>query len=62
MTGLAPLHVEHNADTTRVVPRDESGPLEVIVGEQLSELLLSTCGSRVAVRVRTYALVSVTSA
>jgi hypothetical protein len=54
-----PLQVEPSDNATRVVLQADSGPIEVIVSEQLSDPLLSKCGATVAGRVRTFALVSV---
>jgi hypothetical protein len=56
---LFPLQVEPSDNTTRVVLQADSGSIEVIVSEQLSDPLLSKCGATVAERVRTFALVSV---
>jgi hypothetical protein len=58
---LPPLRVESGDQTTRVVLGGESGEIEVIVGEQLSEPLLSQCSATVPGRVRTFDLVSIKS-
>lgn len=58
---LSPVRVESGAGTTRVVLESDSGPVEVIVGEQMSAPLLSQCSARVPGRVRTFTLVSITS-
>jgi hypothetical protein len=55
---LSPLRVESGDGTTRVVLDRGDQPVEVVVGEQLSEPLLSKCGATVAGRVRTFTLVS----
>ncbi|GJF11882.1 sucrase ferredoxin [Mycolicibacterium cyprinidarum] len=57
---LAPLHVETSDEQTRVVLNGTSGPITVVMSEQLSEPLLSQCAATVAGRVRTFALVSMT--
>ncbi len=54
-----PLEIEPSGSVTRVVLQAESGSIEVVVSEQLSDPLLSKCGATVAGRVRTFALVSV---
>ncbi|MET0475783.1 MAG: sucrase ferredoxin [Mycobacterium sp.] len=55
---LSPLGVDHVDHRIRVVLATESGPLEVVLAEELSEPLRSTCGEAVGGRVRTFALVS----
>lgn len=59
---LSPLDVQSSEDTIRVVLHHDSGPIEVVVSEQLSDPLLSACSAKVPGRVKTFALVSVTSA
>jgi hypothetical protein len=59
---LSPLDVQHVEHEIRVVLAADSGPLEVILAEELSEPLQSTCDASVAGRVRTYVLVSMTQA
>jgi len=56
---LAPLHVEPGDATTRVVLQVDSGSVEVVIREQLSDPLLSKCDATVPGRVRTFVLVSV---
>jgi hypothetical protein len=58
---LPPLRVDSGDQTTRVVLGGQSGEIEVIVGEQLSEPLLSQCSATVPGRVRTFDLVSIKS-
>lgn len=58
---LSPLSVESGDGTTRVVLGSDAGTVEVIVGDQLSEPLLSQCSARVPGRVRTFTLVSINS-
>ncbi|MDT7754850.1 MAG: hypothetical protein QOH27_748, partial [Mycobacterium sp.] len=48
--------------TIRVVLQGESGPIEVLLREQISDPLLSKCGATVPGRVRVFALVSITAA
>lgn len=55
---LSPLDVQHVAHQIRVVLAAESGPLEVVLAEEMSEPLRSTCDASVYGRVRTYVLVS----
>ena len=59
---LPPLDVQRSEHKIRVVLAGASGPLEVVLAEELSEPLLSTCQASVAGRVRTFVLVSMTSA
>ena len=59
---LSPLDVQRSEHKIRVVLAGASGPLEVVLAEELSEPLLSTCQASVAGRVRTFVLVSMTSA
>lgn len=56
---LSALDVEHRGPEIRVVLAAEAGPLLVVLAEQLSEPLRSTCRSSIAGPVRTYALVSI---
>lgn len=56
---LAHLHVETSGEETRVVLDGKSGPLTVVMSEQLSDPLISQCAATVAGRVRTFALVSI---
>ena len=59
---LPPLDVQRREHKIRVVLAGASGPMEVVLAEELSEPLLSTCQASVAGRVRTFVLVSMTSA
>ncbi|TPG35244.1 sucrase ferredoxin [Mycolicibacterium hodleri] len=59
--GFAPLGVEVGDGMSLAVLQGVSGPIEVTVREQLSEPLLSQCRARLPGRVRTYALVSITT-
>jgi hypothetical protein len=56
---LSPLDVQHSEHRIRVVLTAEQGPLEVVLAEELSEPLRSTCHSSVAGPVRTFVLVSI---
>ena len=58
---LFPLSVERVGHSIHVVLQGESAPVEVILSEELSDPLLSVCSATAAGRVRTFALVSVTS-
>lgn len=58
IAALRPLNVEADGHTIRIVLQGDPGPIEVVVGEQWSEPLLSACSAKVAGRVRTYALLS----
>ena len=55
---LSPLDVHHADHQTRVVLAAETGPVEVVLTEEMSEPLRSTCHSSVSGPVRTYALLS----
>ncbi|GAB3011660.1 sucrase ferredoxin [Mycobacterium bourgelatii] len=57
---LHPLSVVHGDGEIRVVLDAESGPVEVVLNEQMSEPLLSQCHARVAGQVRTFTLASIT--
>ncbi|CAM3323744.1 sucrase ferredoxin [Mycobacterium intermedium] len=59
---LHPLSVAHDEGEIRVVLGAESGPIEVALHEQMSEPLLSQCHARVAGRVRSFTLASITLA
>jgi hypothetical protein len=59
---LFPVNVERNEHKIRVVLQDESGLIEVVLKEQLSEPLVSACSARVAGRVRSFTLESLRSA
>jgi len=58
---LSPMSVDHADDTIRVVLAGASGPVEVLLGEQLSEPLFSMCRADVAGRVRTFTLTSIST-
>jgi hypothetical protein len=58
IAALSPLDVQHVDHQIRVVGAGGHGPLEVVLTEELSEPLRSTCAASVAGRVRTYVLVS----
>ncbi|MGA5463604.1 sucrase ferredoxin [Mycobacterium sp. NPDC050041] len=60
IAALSPLHVERDDHTVRVVLSAESGPVEVVLAEELSEPLLSMCSAKASGRVRTFVLVSMT--
>ncbi|MCV7420315.1 sucrase ferredoxin [Mycobacterium yunnanensis] len=58
LRALAPLRVEPADGTARVTLAAEGGTVDVVVGERLSEPLLSQCSATVPGRVRTFTLVS----
>lgn len=60
IAALSPLHVERDDHTVRVVLSGDSGPVEVVLAEELSEPLLSMCSAKASGRVRTFVLVSMT--
>jgi hypothetical protein len=53
-----PLDVQPGDASTRVVLGHDTGPVEVIVHDRMSEPLLSQCSATVAGRVRTFELVA----
>jgi hypothetical protein len=57
---LHPSNVEHGDGEIRVVLDSDAGPVEVTLREQMSEPLLSQCHAKVAGRVRTFMLASLT--
>lgn len=57
---LHPVSVAHGEGEIRVVLGGDSGPVEVVLNEQMSEPLLSQCHARVAGQVRTFTLASIT--
>lgn len=61
IAGLMPLGVEKVEGGTRVVLGSESGPIEVILNEEMSDPLLSQCHAKVEGRVRIFTLASMTS-
>ncbi len=56
---LHPSSVDHGDGVIRVVLDRDDGPVEVVLNEQMSEPLLSQCQARVAGRVRTFTLASI---
>jgi hypothetical protein len=60
IAALSPIHVERNEHTVRVVLSGGSGPVEIVLAEELSEPLLSMCSAKASGRVRTFVLVSMT--
>ena len=54
--------VDHGDGEIRVVLDGDSGSVEVVLNEQLSEPLLSQCHAQVAGRVRIFTLASITPA
>lgn len=58
---LSPVTVDHVDDTVRVVLTGATAPVEVVLTEQMSEPLLSMCRARVAGRVRTFVLKSISA-
>jgi hypothetical protein len=61
IASLAPLDVDKDERSTRVLLSGDSGPIEVCLNEEWSEPLLSQCHAKVPGRVRTYTLASITS-
>ena len=62
IAGLAPVDVDEDESTVRVVLHGNSGPVEVRLGKELSEPLLSQCTATVAGAVRIFTLRSITPA
>jgi len=58
INALLPLDVEHADNRIRVLLDAESGPVEVVLAEEMSDPLRSTCTASVAGRVRTFTLAS----
>lgn len=58
---LSPLKVEHGQHDIHVQLRTDSGSVDVVLAERMSEPLLSMCRSTVAGPVRTFELVSISS-
>jgi hypothetical protein len=58
IAGLSPLTVERGGGRIRVVLSGESGPIEVVLNEELTEPLLSQCDAKVEGRVRVFVLKS----
>jgi (2Fe-2S) ferredoxin len=59
IAGLLPVEVERGEGSVRVVLSGDKGPIEVCLGEQMSEPLLSQCHAQVSGRVRTFTLTSI---
>jgi hypothetical protein len=59
IANLSPLNVEREGHRIRVVLSGESGPITVILNEQLSEPLLSQCRAKVPGPVRIFTLASI---
>lgn len=57
---LAPVSVEHIDHKIHVRLAGDSGPIDVVLGEEFSEPLLSMCSASVAGKVRQFVLVSIT--
>jgi hypothetical protein len=62
IAALSPLDVRHDGNHINVVLAADGGPVEVVLAEEMSEPLRSTCHSSVAGPVRTYTLVSMRQA
>ncbi|MEU0494127.1 sucrase ferredoxin [Mycobacterium sp. NPDC006124] len=62
LRALAPVRLEPGEGTTRVTLAAETGTVDVVIGERLSEPLLSQCSATIPGRVRTFTLVSLTRA
>lgn len=62
IASLSPLTVERGEGGIHVVLRGEPGPIEVELGEELSEPLVSQCHTNVAGRVRVFVLNSIRTA
>jgi hypothetical protein len=58
---FAPLDIQQGDGTTRVVLAGESGTVDVVLNDELSEPLLSQCRARTPGRVRVYTLASLTT-
>ena len=56
---LSPLDVQRAEHQIRVLLAGDSGPVEVVLVEEMSEPLLSICHASVPGRVRTFALVNI---
>jgi hypothetical protein len=59
IASLSPLTVERGEGVIHVVLAGESGPIEVDLGEELSEPLLSQCHANIEGRVRMFVLKSI---
>lgn len=62
IASLSPLSVDRGEGSIHVVLRGESGPIEVVLNEGLSEPLLSQCHAKVGGRVRVFVLNSIRAA
>lgn len=60
IAAFAPLHVDHEEHTIRVLLACEPKPVEVVLAEALSEPIRSMCHASATGRVRTFTLVSLT--
>jgi hypothetical protein len=59
IASLSPTSVDKGEHRIRVVLRGHSGPIEVVLTEEMSEPLLSQCHASVEGRVRTFRLASI---
>ncbi|QLL06312.1 sucrase ferredoxin [Mycobacterium vicinigordonae] len=59
IAALSPLKVQRGEHQIRVLLASDSGPVEVVLAEEMSEPLLSMCHASVPGRVRTFVLVSI---
>jgi len=59
ITSLSPLSVERAEHQIRIVLQDDSGTIDVVITEEMSEPLLSQCDAQVAGQVRTFKLASI---
>ena len=62
IAGLAPLNVEEDDATARVVLDGASGPVQVHLNKELTEPLLSQCSAKAPGSVRVFTLASITPA
>jgi hypothetical protein len=62
IAGLPPLDVHREEGRIRVALSGDSGPIEVLLHEEMSEPLLSQCDAKVSGRVRTFTLASIARA
>lgn len=60
IASLSPLSVDRGEHRIRVLLRGESGPIEVVLSEKLSDPLLSQCHANVEGSVRMFVLESIT--
>jgi Sucrase/ferredoxin-like len=59
IASLSPLTVDRGEGAIRVVLSGESGPIEVVLNEELTEPLLSQCDAKMEGRVRIFVLKSI---